>query len=95
MGSGTPMDQSLAARYYERGCTLKNAKSCEYAGIRYLDGRGVEKNVEKGRALLKQACDGGQPGSCELLQSSNAATVSAAAQPPAPAPAQAPAAPNP
>lgn len=54
-------------RYYEKACEYGFPRGCSIAGIIHLEGRGVEKNTEKGVSYLQQACDQDRADPCAVL----------------------------
>lgn len=65
-GIGGPVDDVKAARLYIEACEL-DARMCGDAGGRLVNGWGVEKDVERGRALLQRGCRAGETHACMLF----------------------------
>ena len=54
------------AAMLSEACSLGDGRACGFAGRLWLDGHGVERDAERGIALLLRACDGGLAPSCTL-----------------------------
>jgi TPR repeat protein len=64
---GSPRaERTLAcvAGMLSEACGQGEARACGFAGRLWLDGKGLEKNVDRGMKMLVQACDGGVPLAC-------------------------------
>jgi uncharacterized protein len=61
-------DRALAcvARTMTDACELGDPRACGFAGRLWLDGRGVERDVERGIGMLARACDDGVPLPCRV-----------------------------
>jgi len=70
-GAGAPPDATLAAARFQRACDLEKSpmagEGCRELATQYLDGKGVERGVERAVALLQQGCSLGHSGSCHAL----------------------------
>lgn len=60
----TPKDYPTAAKYLEKACDLGDMFGCESFGKMLRDGKGVEKDETRARALLDKACAGNAGGAC-------------------------------
>jgi uncharacterized protein len=76
---GGPQDHPAAAAAWDRGCAKGNANSCYLRAQQYLSGTGGLKDLDKGRSLLKRACEAKLQLACDALSA-----------PPAPEPAPQP-----
>jgi TPR repeat protein len=65
---GVPQDDAKLADYKNRACTLGDLSSCNELGLFYKNGFHASKDFAKARALLKKACDGSEPNSCDSLK---------------------------
>lgn len=61
------MDKAIAAKAYDRGCSLGRGMSCWSLAMMYFEGNGVPKNADKGVALLSKACQAGSADECNDL----------------------------
>ena len=46
-----------ALSYYEKGCGLNDGRACNYLGLLYGEGKGVEKDAYKSFEFAKKSCD--------------------------------------
>ncbi|MDR1276652.1 MAG: sel1 repeat family protein [Candidatus Accumulibacter sp.] len=51
----------------EKECDAGEATSCEEAGVRYAQARGVTRDASMAQKFHEKACDGGVPASCTYL----------------------------
>ncbi len=58
-------DAAKGVELLQRACDLGNAGSCFVLGLRYRQGMGVPADPVQAGALIKRACDGGQPIACQ------------------------------
>ena len=56
IGGMTGVDLPRAARFFEKGCALKDAGSCDQAARVYRDGEGVPRNAAMHAKYRKLAC---------------------------------------
>jgi TPR repeat protein len=67
-GVGAPPDASLAVARFQRACDADKSPEagagCRELGNQYMDGKGVERNVERGMALYQQGCKLGDASAC-------------------------------
>jgi len=64
---GVAQDYSQAAALFSRACDSGSAAGCADLGDSFRFGKGVEKDTEKARQLLKKGCDMGHLG-CDWLK---------------------------
>ncbi len=66
----SPDDRAIAcvARTLGDACAAGDAHACGFAGRLWLDGRGVDADVERGMAMLVRACDGGFALACAAAE---------------------------
>lgn len=57
--TGFPRDASSAARWWQQACELGHGEACVALARALLLGRGVERDVERGLALLRERADVG------------------------------------
>jgi TPR repeat protein len=57
---------SCVARMLGDACSLGDMQACAFAGRMWIDGRGVDPDVERGIGMLVRACDGGIPLACAV-----------------------------
>ena len=62
-------DDVKAIAYMREGCEKKDARSCSLLAERYVQGRGVQRDLQKGVALYESACTGGHAVACQKLGS--------------------------
>jgi uncharacterized protein len=64
--SGAQDDRAVSciARMLGEACSLGDARACAFAGRMWIDGRGVDRDVERGMGMLVRACDGGVALAC-------------------------------
>lgn len=60
-------DHADAMKYYESACKYGFPRGCSVAGMVYLEGQGIEKNIEKGVQYLSEACRQDRGESCAVL----------------------------
>lgn len=61
-------EHAHAAQLLDKGCAAKDPQSCTNLAVIYLNGlAGRTKDVKRGFALSKQACEDGNPGACGNL----------------------------
>jgi TPR repeat protein len=58
-------DETVAARFYHKGCDGGEADSCNNLGYAYAMGNGVIKDEERAAELYQKACDVGQRLGCD------------------------------
>lgn len=56
-GSNVPRDYSLAVQLFYKGITENNSHSAVYLGLCYLNGYGVEKNMDKALSWFEKAAE--------------------------------------
>ena len=68
-GRGVPVDVGLAAERFERGCReLASPRNCTALGLVYVEGPGgLEADEDRGKALLRGACEEGHGLACRNL----------------------------
>jgi len=66
-GEGGPKNEAAAATFAKIGCDGGNAQSCSNQGYFYVRGVGVDKDLERGRALFERACLDGSAMGCKNL----------------------------
>jgi len=59
-------DPQLRLKLNDKGCQLRDMKSCNRLGIQYDKGDGVARDSRKGLEYHMKACDGGNPNGCLL-----------------------------
>ena len=64
-GGGIGSRTVEAVPWLTRGCELNDADSCAVLGKWYDEGTGVDWDADKGKALLKKACELGAQSACE------------------------------
>jgi uncharacterized protein len=65
-------EETKAAEMYVKACDLGDGSGCWYAGSRYVEGRGVPKDVLRGIELLEKACAKDEKNGCLDLGSAYA-----------------------
>lgn len=67
-GQGVPTDLALATVYYERGCKLRQGKSCHYLSQSWASGEAVANRVDVRRSygFAVDGCAAGNADSCVL-----------------------------
>lgn len=63
----SPPDHKSSAEYFEKSCDHGGAHGCSNLASAYLDGRGVQKDLNQARTLFKKACDGNSAQACNNL----------------------------
>lgn len=61
------LDKAIAAKAYDRGCSLGRGMSCWSLAMMYFKGDTVAQDSNKGVALLTKACKGGSADECSDL----------------------------
>lgn len=54
---GISKDLAKSFELYQKACSLKNRRACSKLGTYYVEGLGVNKNIEKGIELYTQSCE--------------------------------------
>jgi TPR repeat protein len=68
-GKGLQKDEARSGDFYEKACALDDMEGCWRAGLLYTQGERVaSRDLERGRTLLKRACDAGLAAPCESLR---------------------------
>jgi hypothetical protein len=63
----TRTDLPRAASLFESACASGAADGCANFAVMLVDGRGVDRDRDRGRALLQRTCDDGHARSCRNL----------------------------
>ncbi len=77
--SAVKKDEAKAVELYLKSCRMGNTDegllqsmgsgtACVFAATAYKEGKGVEKDVEKAKSILKESCDSGNQKACYYLK---------------------------
>jgi TPR repeat protein len=64
----TRTDLRRAASLFESACAGGALDGCANFGVMLVQGRGIDRDVERGRALLRRTCDDGHELGCRNLR---------------------------
>jgi hypothetical protein len=62
-----PVDQARATALWQRACDLGTEHSCFTVASRYFKGLGTKQDLQRGKAVMRRGCDGGNTKRCNEL----------------------------
>ena len=62
--AGVAKDMAKGNDYFEKGCKMGHAKSCNALSHSYVSGDGVKKDVARAASLAHEACEGAYAAGC-------------------------------